>query len=308
MRQNNEQHQACAACFQGYKLDGEPKGTMQELGGLAYYFAPGKSTEKAIVLGTDLFGLGVPNCKIVADWFAENTGLPVFVPDLLEGDNVRGATGDYIDPSKLGLEEFEEPMATKPFLTRMRIMAGAVWSFGFKIGPRFLARHSMGHVEPIADKFCRDLKEQKGFKILGFVGYCFGGTLSVLLAKRDSPLDACVCFHPGGPSPRAWKNIAKPFMLVCSEGESGPRIARSKDPHTRSLTSVCGFAEDFAFDRDKATVLPILAALRVPVEVWDDNKGTTHGFGCRPNMATPEVREAFERGLRRTKEWFEVHL
>lgn len=98
------------ACFQGYKLDGEPKGTMEELGGLAYYFAPGKSTEKAIVLcvlcslstgtdltistptlpslgrGTDLFGLGVPNCKIVADWFAENTGLPVFVPDLLEGE------------------------------------------------------------------------------------------------------------------------------------------------------------------------------------------------------------------------------
>jgi hypothetical protein len=43
-------------------------------------------------------------------------------------------------------------MAAKPFLTRMRIMAGAVWSFGFKIGPRFLARHSMGHVEPIAVK------------------------------------------------------------------------------------------------------------------------------------------------------------
>jgi hypothetical protein len=38
------------ACFQGYKIDGEPKGTMGELGGLAYYFAPGKSTEKAIVL------------------------------------------------------------------------------------------------------------------------------------------------------------------------------------------------------------------------------------------------------------------
>ena len=60
--------------------------------------------------------------------------------------------GDYIDPSKLGPEEFHEPMAAKPFLTRMRILAGAAWSFAFKIGPRFLARHSMGHVEPIAEK------------------------------------------------------------------------------------------------------------------------------------------------------------
>lgn len=33
-----------------------------------------------------MFGLGIPNCKILADWFAENTALPVFVPDLLEGE------------------------------------------------------------------------------------------------------------------------------------------------------------------------------------------------------------------------------
>ncbi|GAA5869157.1 hypothetical protein JCM3774_003967 [Rhodotorula dairenensis] len=263
------------ACFQGYVLDGEPKGTMEDLGGLAYYFAPGKSTERAIVLGTDLFGLGIPNCKVLADWFAENTGLPVFVPDLLEGD--------YVDPATLGTEELEEPMASKPFLTRLRIKAGAVWAFAYKIGPRFLLRHSMGHVEPIAEKFCRSLKEEKGFVKLGYVGYCFGGTLSILLAKAESPIDACVCFHPGGPSPAAWTKIAKPFMLVCSE-------------------------EDFAFDRNKPTVLPILAQLPVPTQVCDDNKGTTHGFGCRPNMANLQVREAFERGLERTQKWFEMHL
>lgn len=46
-------------------------------------------------------------------------------------------------------------MAKKPFLTRMATTLGAVWTFGYKIGPRFLARHSMGHVVPLAEKVRR---------------------------------------------------------------------------------------------------------------------------------------------------------
>lgn len=52
-------------------------------------------------------------------------------------------------------------MAHKPFLTRMRIKAGAVWAFAFKIGPRFLIRHSMGHVEPIADQVRERARERE---------------------------------------------------------------------------------------------------------------------------------------------------
>lgn len=84
---------------------------MGELGGLAYYLAKGKNGErgKALVLyvlspsfpccrshshlllslplrsGTDIYGLAVPNPKILADLFAESTGLDIFVPDMFEG-------------------------------------------------------------------------------------------------------------------------------------------------------------------------------------------------------------------------------
>lgn len=34
---------------------------------------------------TDMFGLGIPNPCIVADYIAEATGFSVYVPDLLEG-------------------------------------------------------------------------------------------------------------------------------------------------------------------------------------------------------------------------------
>lgn len=35
---------------------------------------------------TDVFGLGIPNSKLIADRIAEATSFPVYVPDLLQGE------------------------------------------------------------------------------------------------------------------------------------------------------------------------------------------------------------------------------
>ena len=40
---------------------------------------------KAIVLLTDIFGLPLPNPRIVADHLAEQVGVDVWVPDLFNG-------------------------------------------------------------------------------------------------------------------------------------------------------------------------------------------------------------------------------
>lgn len=61
----------------------------ERLGGLEYYLAKGSqrgSEDKAIVLGTDIFGLGLPNPKIMADLFAERTRPDVYVPDYFQGE------------------------------------------------------------------------------------------------------------------------------------------------------------------------------------------------------------------------------
>lgn len=53
------------------------------------YFTParGDSTQptKAIVLLTDVFGLPMPNPRIVADHLAEHVGVDVWVPDFFNG-------------------------------------------------------------------------------------------------------------------------------------------------------------------------------------------------------------------------------
>ena len=78
----------CERCTSGSVLPGEPKG---ELRGDAYFAAgPAELSErnksKAIVLLTDIFGLPLKNCKIIADQLAEKAGCDVWVPDQFAGE------------------------------------------------------------------------------------------------------------------------------------------------------------------------------------------------------------------------------
>ena len=41
---------------------------------------------------------------------------------------------------------------------------------------------------------------------------------------------------------------------------------------------------------------------------WDFLSGTIHGFAIRPNLAFPDVREAFEKAFEAKVEWFKKTL
>ena len=76
---------SCTYCYKGFRLPGEPKGTM--VGQDYFTAAPNDATErtKAIVLLTDIFGIVLPNPRILADHLAEEAGLDVWVPDFFNG-------------------------------------------------------------------------------------------------------------------------------------------------------------------------------------------------------------------------------
>lgn len=40
----------------------------------------------------------------------------------------------------------------------------------------------------------------------------------------------------------------------------------------------------------------------------DRYTGTVHGFAARPNLAFPEIKEAFEAALEQTSAWFKKAL
>lgn len=71
--------------MQGCVVPGEPTGKMVD----GAYFSPApedaKTTARAIVVFTDIFGLPLQNCKIIADALAARVGCDVWVPDLFNG-------------------------------------------------------------------------------------------------------------------------------------------------------------------------------------------------------------------------------
>ncbi|POY76206.1 hypothetical protein BMF94_0401 [Rhodotorula taiwanensis] len=259
-------YSTCSACFEGSRLEGEPKGMMsyERMGGLQYYWAEGSarqrhSPRKAIVLGTDVFGLGLPNPKIMADLFASQTGLDVFVPDFFNGE--------YMPQSEL-----KPPGGGGP------TPAAQEWR----------KKYSIDAVRPGVEAFCRALKSDEiGFSRIGFVGYCYGGILAVLLASQDGPVDASVCAHPGKLDLADWERVREPLALVLAE-------------------------KDHIFDEQKPQALSILDNLaenkNVPIRVYSDHPGTTHGFGCRPDLEDEAVRKAWDKAALETVAWFAEHL
>jgi len=68
---------------QGFTLDGNPEGKIIE-GGAYFHAAPsGTPSKAAVVLLTDIFGLGIPNPKILADQYSQALDIVSFrVPPL----------------------------------------------------------------------------------------------------------------------------------------------------------------------------------------------------------------------------------
>jgi len=77
----------CENCIQGNILEGTPTGVFE---GPAYFKAGPAPSKRAIIVLTDIFGLGIPNAKLLADKYSEQLKCDVWVPDLFEGESLLG--------------------------------------------------------------------------------------------------------------------------------------------------------------------------------------------------------------------------
>ena len=114
---------SCTYSYKGFALPGEPKGTM--VGQDYCASAPNDdATErtKAIVLLTDIFGLPLPNPRIVADQLAEQVGVDVWVPDFFNGASL--STSIY---STFGGWVILKPCSIQESLPQTRIL----WNLSF---------------------------------------------------------------------------------------------------------------------------------------------------------------------------------
>ncbi|KAI0252366.1 dienelactone hydrolase endo-1,3,1,4-beta-D-glucanase [Lactifluus subvellereus] len=194
---------SCPDCYKGFVLPGEPKGSMV---GLDYFTpAPADATHrtKAIVLLTDIFGLALPNPRIVADHLAEHVGMDVWIPDFFNGKPpVDPNTLEPLMPDRAGIKISWIDIArlilkALPFLPRL-----------------FFNRASV--VDPRVHEFIKKIKAEKGYEKIGAVGYCFGGAIAVRLGPTDL-VNTIVVAHPAGVTPAQMRAIKVPTSWALAE-------------------------------------------------------------------------------------------
>ena len=155
------QPQSC--CLSGFKWNGTPTGTVGKLATNDAYIA-GDNSDAAVLLIHDLVGWTFPNLRLLADHYATETGVTVFMPDFFGG----------------------EVIAFEP------VLAERFHEIDLK---GFLGRHGREQREGEIIECARALKEK--YKKVGAIGYCYGGWATFMLAAQNPRvIDAGVVGHP----------------------------------------------------------------------------------------------------------------
>jgi len=79
---------SCDDCYRGYSLPGTPSGQTIDGAYLAPAPDPTTSRKSAVVYLTDAFGFELNNPQLMADHFAKELNLDVWVPDIFAGEIV----------------------------------------------------------------------------------------------------------------------------------------------------------------------------------------------------------------------------
>jgi dienelactone hydrolase len=189
---------ACPDCFKGTIHEGEPSGIEETIHGVRTYVtapASNSTSKSTIIFITDAFGFNLVNSKLLADYYASQTGIRVLIPDIIPGGGVPLTTLSLTESVSAPIRWFDIP--------------GRVW-WAFSLG-RLLsivipfAIRSRG-VFPSILAYARAVKaELPEGGTLGVAGFCWGGMQSTKLAAESTTeggtvglVDAHFTAHPVG--------------------------------------------------------------------------------------------------------------
>ncbi|KAI4709695.1 hypothetical protein J4E89_005711 [Alternaria sp. Ai002NY15] len=275
-------------CIKGSIHAGTPKGTIETLHGLSVYVVGNRTTPRAtICIYSDIFGLGLPNNKIIADAYAASGEYLVLLPDFFKGDPVGLKVADALLPV--------DAAAQSTFAKYTGILASL---------PTFLMwqrRHGKAESDKICLDFMRELRRAiPSERKIGMVGFCWGGKYAARTGLESNmieidgvkkPLvDAIVALHPS--------HLAVPEDV---EGLVVP-------------TSFAWGVEDIAVSFEtKGKVEECHAKAQKARKEFPEieHKAYTpgrHGFAVRGNPDDPQERKALEDSEKQVLAWFEKWL
>ncbi|KAI1257377.1 hypothetical protein MGN70_000417 [Eutypa lata] len=244
-------------CTVGVKHEGAPVGTALKVGGKwdAYFTAPqadaaAKHDGAAILILPDVIGIW-QNSQLIADQFAAN-GYATLIIDLFNGDPIPlNRPGDF------------------DFMT---------WMTGGSTGDN---PHTPAAVDPIAEAAIKYLKEEKGVKKLGAVGYCFGAKYVARHYKNG--INVGYMAHPSFVDEEELEGFKAPLSISAAETDA---IFPAEKRHRSE---------------------EILAKKGDPYQIYLYSQ-TEHGFAVRSDVSKKEQRFAKEQAFLQAVTWFDNWL
>ncbi|KAJ3404530.1 hypothetical protein HDV05_007131 [Chytridiales sp. JEL 0842] len=280
-----------ACCRTGHPWSGTPQGEMSTLGGVPTYFAPPPPKDKLkkdkwIVILTDVFGMGIPNLKLLADEVSKY-GYNCIIPDILQGEpwDAAAITLDMLDKPKSlfhGLQTFGKLLLKVPFILS------------------WLPRHGDAQTIPIIESVLQDLHHFYSPTRIGLIGYCFGGRYAIC-KSHPSPkeegcvkVDAFIACHPGQVKfPGDIEKISIPGFLALAEWDS--LLTMKTVEWIRQILRKDGKLVEEGTSEGQL----------VRVKVYE---GTMHGFASRGDEMDEKVKAKRDDCLRDCLEFFDGTL
>jgi dienelactone hydrolase len=269
---------------QGTVHKGQPLGKEEMIHGLNTYVIGNRTNPRGIiVMYSDIFGLPLPNNKLIADAYAKSGEWLVYLPDFFEGDPVPLKIADLLIPTDAAKQS--------AFAKYTGILARA---------PSFVMWMTR-HREAPTNKVCMDFlqalrratpRSQK----IGMVGFCWGGKYAIRAGLESNmieidggkvPLvDAAVGLHP---SHLAFPDDVETLVVPVSYGwgleDTGVKIEQK------------GKVEEIHAKAKEA-------GRKLPEMEHKVYKPGRHGFAVRGNPDDPLERACLEDSVTQVLNWF----
>ena len=232
---------------------------------------------------SDIFGLPLPNNKLIADAYAKSGEWLVYLPDFFKGDPVPLAMADVLLPVDA---------AKQSTLSKYGGMLAKMPSFMM-----WMTRHKELPTNNICMDFLQRLrKATPQTQKIGMTGFCWGGKYAIraglesnmieIDGKKVPLVDAVVALHPSHLAlPDDVEKLVVPVTYgwgVEDQGVSFETKAKVEEVHAKASKA----------DR------------KVPVMEHQVYKPGRHGFAVRGNPENPQEKAALEDSEKQALEWF----
>jgi dienelactone hydrolase len=269
---------------QGTIHEGQPLGKEELIYGLNTYVIGNRANPRGIiVMYSDIFGLLLPNNKLIADAYAKSGEWLVYLPDFFEGDPVPLKVADLLIP----VDEAKQSTFGKYTGLLAAAPSFVMW----------MTRHKQAPTAKVCMDFLQALRRAtpKTQKI-GMVGFCWGGKYAIEAGLESNmieidgakvPLvDAVVALHPSHLAvPDDVETLVVPVTYGWGQEDTAVKIEQK------------GLVEEVhAKAKEAGKELP-----EMEHKVYKPGR---HGFAVRGNPDDPLERACLEDSMTQGLSWF----